>query len=151
MKFKKISKIATFERATNGSAGYDLTACTQSFDGSTLTVFLGVVVEIPDGYVGLLIPRSSTYKKYGLTLSNSVGVIDSDYRGELMATFTTSIATLQSQVQLGAKIMQLLLIKCNTPEPEETDKLSLPKTGSLPKRARKVPIKTKKNNTLAAL
>jgi dUTP pyrophosphatase len=51
-----------------------------------ITYGLGIALEIPNGFVGLVFPRSSI-RKTGLQLSNSVGVIDSGYRGELQATF----------------------------------------------------------------
>lgn len=72
-------------QATSGSAGWDLTACSVDYDITTgiATYFTGIAVSIPRGYVGLLYPRSSIYKKAQF-LTNSVGVIDSDYRGEIM-------------------------------------------------------------------
>ena len=61
-----------------GDAGLDLTCVSKEFDyqTNTLTLYFGIAIEIPKGFVGLLFPRSSIYKKEAL-LSNSVGVIDS--------------------------------------------------------------------------
>ncbi len=64
----------------DGDAGLDLTVCNIHIDKNVVTYGFGISMEIPYGYVGLLFPRSSIYKQ-DLTLSNSVGVIDSGYRG----------------------------------------------------------------------
>ncbi|MCL1881219.1 MAG: dUTP diphosphatase [Oscillospiraceae bacterium] len=73
-------------RATNESAGADLCACVSEdinlLSGERLLVPTGIAVEIPRGYSGFLFGRSSL-GKHGISLANSVGVIDSDYRGEL--------------------------------------------------------------------
>ena len=74
-------------RATDGSAGYDLFAV--QVDYLPLCLLLchsGIAVEIPRGYVGLLFPRSSIVK-IEQRMSNAVGVIDSDYRGEITGVF----------------------------------------------------------------
>ena len=66
-----------------GDAGLDLTAVECTMTRDVLTCHTGLSIEIPDGYVGLLYPRSSIHKK-PLSMANSVGVIDSGYRGEIM-------------------------------------------------------------------
>ncbi len=75
-------------RATAGSAGYDLSACMAEpltlQPGQRTRLDTGVCVQIPEGYVGLVCIRSSLGVKHGIMLTNSVGVIDSDYRGEIM-------------------------------------------------------------------
>jgi dUTP pyrophosphatase len=74
-----------------GDAGMDLTATSMSFDTDGNVVYgVGLAFEIPEGYVGLLFPRSSNAKK-GLALTNSVGVIDSGYRGEVMFKFKPTV------------------------------------------------------------
>jgi dUTP pyrophosphatase len=73
--------------AKDGDAGMDVIATSIISDTPTqITYGLGIALEIPNGFVGLVFPRSSI-RKTGLQLSNSVGVIDSGYRGELQATF----------------------------------------------------------------
>ena len=73
--------------AKHGDAGMDLTATSKSYDEYGNVVYgTSLAFEIPDGYVGLLLPRSSNTKK-DLVLGNSVGVIDSGYRGELVFKF----------------------------------------------------------------
>ena len=73
--------------AKSGDAGLDFVA-TKVISEETYSITFGtdIAVEIPEGFVGLVFPRSSI-RKYELNLSNSVGVIDSGYRGELQATF----------------------------------------------------------------
>lgn len=77
-------------RAHVDDAGYDLYAHSKAFDDDGNIVYgTGVAMEIPEGYVGLVFPRSSNAKK-DLLLSNSVGVIDSGYRGEVSFKFKTT-------------------------------------------------------------
>lgn len=83
---KEIYRGHSFEPATSGSAGIDLMICHSNtlggfFDDVITAHKLGVSVAIPKGYVGILLPRSSSI----LRMTNSAGVIDSDYRGELIA------------------------------------------------------------------
>lgn len=66
-------------------------------------------VEIPEGYVGLLFARGSLGYKYGCTLTNSVGVIDSDYRGEIMARIT-NISQEPHTIKPGERCVQLVII-----------------------------------------
>jgi dUTP pyrophosphatase len=88
VRIKRLSELAVVPSyAKDGDAGMDLIATSIISDTPTqITYGLGVALEIPKGFVGLVFPRSSI-RKTGLQLSNSVGVIDSGYRGELQATF----------------------------------------------------------------
>jgi len=88
VKIKKLNKNAEIpEYAKNGDAGMDLIAIEKYFDEEGNLVYkTGLAMEIPEGFVGLLFPRSSNAKK-DLILSNSVGVIDSGYRGEIILKF----------------------------------------------------------------
>lgn len=88
VKFKKLHKDAQQpKKAHNTDAGFDLTATSCAIDEYGSMVYgTGIAVEIPEGYVGLVFPRSSIAKK-DIILSNCVGVIDSGYRGEIMAKF----------------------------------------------------------------
>ena len=84
------AKLPTKAHATD--AGFDLYARALEVDKNGALVYgTGVAMAIPDGYVGLVFPRSSI-AKYTLTLSNCVGVIGSGYRGEIMAKFRPSLA-----------------------------------------------------------
>lgn len=84
VKVKKLDENAVIPfYATEGAAGMDLTCVSIEEDEySNLVYHTGIAFEIPQGYVGLLFPRSSNSKK-DLDLTNCVGVIDSDYRGEV--------------------------------------------------------------------
>jgi len=88
VRIKKINPLAEIPTyAKDGDAGMDVIATSIISDTPTqITYGLGIALEIPNGFVGLVFPRSSI-RKTGLQLSNSVGVIDSGYRGELQATF----------------------------------------------------------------
>lgn len=87
LKIKKLNTNAVIPHyATDGAACFDLTATEFASSGFTITYKTGLAFEIPQGYVGLLYPRSSVAKSRQI-LANSVGVIDSDYRGEVMFKF----------------------------------------------------------------
>lgn len=88
VKIKKLHKDGVIPSyAKPGDAGLDLTAVSKVYDSDgNVTYGTGIAFEIPEGYVGLLFPRSSNAKK-DLILSNSVGVIDSGYRGEVFFKF----------------------------------------------------------------
>lgn len=92
VKIKKLHPDAVIPKyAHDGDAGLDLTAVSRGFDEHGAIVYhTGLAFEIPQGYVGLLFPRSSNAKK-DLLLSNSVGVLDSTYRGEVTFKFKPSL------------------------------------------------------------
>jgi dUTP pyrophosphatase len=80
-----------------------------------LLVSLGFHIAIPKGWVGLLVPRSSTFKKYRLSLANTIGVIDSDYRGEVMANIIMAPVVDNKYMQTipaGTRLCQLVLMPC---------------------------------------
>ena len=93
VKIKKLCESAVIPTyAKPGDAGMDLVATSRIFDKYGNVEFgTGIAMEIPEGYVGLLFPRSSICKK-DLSLSNSVGVIDSGYRGEIKFKFKPTLA-----------------------------------------------------------
>ena len=92
VKIKKLNEnavIPAYAHATD--AGLDLTATSKHIEkNGVVTYGTGIAIEIPKGYVGLVFPRSSNCKK-DLLLSNSVGVIDSGYRGEIMFKYIPTI------------------------------------------------------------
>lgn len=110
VKVKKISESALLPTKAHATdAGYDLYASSKEVDEFGNAVYgTGIAVEIPKGYVGLVFPRSSIYK-YALALSNAVGVIDSGYRGEIMAKFRRT-QYCENEYQLGERIAQLIII-----------------------------------------
>lgn len=89
VKLKKLVEEAVIPAyAKPGDAGMDLTATSVEFDASTdnYIYHTGIAIEIPEGYVGLVFPRSSN-RKTNAYMTNHVGVIDSGYRGEIMLTY----------------------------------------------------------------
>ena len=89
--------------AKHGDAGMDLTATSKSYDEHGNVVYgTSLAFEIPAGYVGLLFPRSSNTKK-DLILGNSVGVIDSGYRGEVVFKFKPSIEFVAHEFAVNQK------------------------------------------------
>ena len=92
-----------------GDAGADLVATSVSINTDTNQVVYGtgLAVEIPEGMVGLVFPRSSVRDR-DLYLSNSVGVIDSGYRGEIMATFNVKVGNIIAQEMDVAESFQEL-------------------------------------------
>jgi len=128
VKIKKIHPDATIPSyAKNGDAGMDLVAT--SVIGETLgsiTYGLGIALEIPKGFVGLVFPRSSI-RKTNLQLSNSVGVIDSGYRGELQATFNKiqGIDNVEREnYKVGDRVCQIIIIPYPPIEFNEVNELS---------------------------
>ena len=93
LKIKKLyDNVPTPTYATDGSACIDLTAMSRFYDENGNVVYgTGIAMEIPKGYVGLLFPRSSITQK-DITIKNCVGVIDSDYRGEVMLKCCPTLA-----------------------------------------------------------
>ena len=110
-----------------GDAGMDLTITSIISETTTdVTYGFGIALEIPFGFVGLVFPRSSV-RKYDLALTNSVGVIDSGYRGELQATFKKTSWLKQdssTKYNVGDKGAQIMIIPHPTIEFEEADELS---------------------------
>lgn len=126
VKIKRLSPEAVMpSKGTEQSAGFDLTAISASWDKSRgqIKYGFGLAFEIPEGYVGLIFPRSSVCKK-SLSLSNSVGVIDSDYRGEVTAVFNETDPCREEVYSIGERIAQIVFVKLPEVEIVEADELS---------------------------
>jgi dUTP pyrophosphatase len=123
IKFKKLNKRAEIPfYAKDGDAGMDLVATTLVRTSKFFEYGTDLAMEIPKGYVGLLFPRSSISKTDHF-LRNSVGVIDSGYRGEIKLRM--SIPALgETEYLIGDKVGQLILIKLPWVEIEEVEELS---------------------------
>ncbi|MBQ1217830.1 MAG: dUTP diphosphatase [Clostridia bacterium] len=91
--------------------------------GETVLVHTGIAVEIPDGYVGLIYARSGLATKQGLAPANKVGVIDSDYRGELMVALHNQSNQTRT-VSSGDRIAQLVIAPYLRVEFQPCDDLS---------------------------
>ncbi len=117
--------IPTYAKA--GDAGMDLTITNIISETTTdVTYGFGIALEIPFGFVGLVFPRSSV-RKYDLALTNSVGVIDSGYRGELQATFKKTSWLKQdssTKYNVGDKGAQIMIIPHPPIEFDEVAELS---------------------------
>jgi len=125
VKFKKLAPEATIPtEAKRGDAGIDLIV-TRIVKEDTEVIWLetDLAVEIPLGYVGLLFPRSSV-SKYNLQLANSVGVIDSSYRGSIQFRFNKTIGSESVCYTTGDKAGQLIILPYPTIKPVESTDLS---------------------------
>ena len=120
-------------RATAGSAGYDLYACLEKplciAPGEAVGVPTGFAMALPDsGCVGLVYARSGLAIKHGLVPQNCVGVIDSDYRGEVLVALRNQSAAAYT-VAPGERIAQMLVVPVLTPELTLTDDLGSSERG----------------------
>lgn len=126
VKFKKLNPNAVIPKyAKPGDAGLDLKAISREYS-KELKCYIygtGLAVEIPEGYVGLLFPRSSI-RKYGIALVNCVGVIDSSFRGEIMATFRPQAVGSENVYNVGDRICQLIIMPYPNITPIEVEELS---------------------------
>ena len=125
VRIKKLNSEAVIPTyAKDGDAGMDLVA-TKIISNTTFDISYGIdlAMEIPKGFVGLVFPRSSI-RKYELALSNSVGVIDSGYRGEIQATFKKTNGLDSLSYKVGDRIAQIMIIPHPPIEFDEVDELS---------------------------
>lgn len=126
VKFKKLVPEAQPPKfGKPGDAGADLVATSVEERNDHQVVYgTGLAVEIPEGMVGLIFPRSSI-RNYELVLSNSVGVIDSGYRGEIMATFLKGKKHDPDKIyKVGDRIAQLVIMPVPVVRYTEVDELS---------------------------
>ena len=124
VKIKKLHSnaiIPTYSKA--GDAGLDLTAIKVERDEHCNYVYhTGLAIEIPQGYVGLIFPRSSI-SKTDMSLRNSVGVIDSGYRGEIIFKFNCNVIN-RTIYHEGDRVGQLIIMPYPHITLVETDELS---------------------------
>jgi dUTP pyrophosphatase len=127
VRIKKLNENAVIPSyAKDGDAGMDLVATSIISNTSTqITYGIGLALEIPNGFVGLIFPRSSI-RKTRLMLSNCVGVIDSGYRGELQATFNkiNNDSVSENDYKVGDRIAQIMIIPHPPIEFDAVDELS---------------------------
>ena len=95
-----------------GDAGADLVATEGVVlaPGERVTVGTGVAIALPDGYVGLVVPRSGLAARHGITIVNSPGTIDAGYRGEIRVTLLNTDSESSYTVAVGDRIAQLLVL-----------------------------------------
>lgn len=131
IKIKTLSDNAVIPTyAKNGDAGLDLTAA-KILSNTSFEVTYGtdLAIEIPKGFVGFVFPRSSIMN-YELSLSNSVGVIDSGYRGEIKAVFNKLKGLDSIKYNVGDRICQLIIIPYPQIEFETVNELSETERGA---------------------
>jgi len=110
VKIKKLSPKASIPHySKSGDAGMDLVAISMDIKENYVEYRYGLAIEIPEGYVGLIFPRSSI-SKTNLMLSNGVGVIDSGYRGELLSRFNFVGSINEESYNVGDKVAQIIII-----------------------------------------
>ena len=108
------------------AAGADLSACLEApitiFPGETMLIPTGLAMEIPQSYAGLIYARSGMAAKRGLAPANKVGVVDADYRGEVMVALHNHSAVAQ-EVAPGERIAQLVIAPFLAVHYEATEEL----------------------------
>lgn len=124
-KLKETAKLPVY--GTEFSAGADLCACLDApitlAPGETKLISIGISMEIPVGYAGLVFARSGLASKRNLAPANKVGVIDCDYRGEFFVPLHNHGAVPQT-VEPGERIAQMILTPYLTAQFIEADELS---------------------------
>jgi dUTP pyrophosphatase len=112
-------------RAHDGDAGYDLYAVEALTlgPGERASVRTGIALAIPDGWAGLVLPRSGLAARHGITIPNAPGLIDSGYRGEVRVLLLNTDAHEPFEAAAGDRIAQLLLVRHEAPEVLEVESL----------------------------
>ena len=118
--------------AKPGDAGADLRSRIdfELEPGERALVPTGVAIALPEGYVGLVHPRSGLATKNGITIVNAPGTVDSGYRGELMVTLLNTDKTKSFHVQRGDRIAQLIIQKYEHATVTVVDELDQTERGS---------------------
>ena len=129
LKIKKLKENAKIpHRATNGSAGMDLYACIDESvtlaPGQLTVIPTGIAIELPDNNcAAFLYARSGLGVKHGICLSNGVGVIDSDYRGEVCAGLC-NVSDKPYVIEPFERVAQMVIAPVLTPDIVEVNELS---------------------------
>lgn len=130
VKIKKLNnKAITPSRGSEQAAGYDLYACIDDFNYSVIhphkteKINTGLSIEIPDGYFGAIFARSGLATKQGIRPANCVGVIDSDYRGNVIVALHNDTNEPFTVVD-GDRIAQLVILPYLPVAFEEVDELT---------------------------
>jgi dUTP pyrophosphatase len=119
-------------QAYEGDAGLDLAACerVELPPGERRVVGTGLAVAIPEGYAGLVVPRSGLAARHGLTIVNTPGLIDSGYRGEVKVILLNTDSGKAFVVEPGMRIAQLVLIEAAAVQIVEVAELSASQRGT---------------------
>lgn len=128
IKIKKLNDNATLKQGSSSAAGYDLCACLDNEEleiepQTNKLIKTGISMEIPEGYFGGIYARSGLSVKEGLRPANCVGVIDSDYRGEIMVALYNDTNETKT-IKNGERIAQIIVQPYATFITEEVSDLS---------------------------
>jgi len=120
------------ERLTGGSVGFDIAACLDEKvvvePGETGIIGSGIAIALETGYAAFIYARSGLGIKHGIIPANCVGVIDSDYRGEIIVGLR-NMSDKPFTVSDGDRIAQMVITKCELPEPVICEQLSVTPRG----------------------
>lgn len=119
-------------QAYPGDAGLDLVACegARLSSGQRVVVPTGIAVEIPEGYAGLVLPRSGLAARHGITVVNSPGLVDSGYRGEIRIVLLNTDPNAEFVVEPGMRIAQLVVAPVASVQLVEVDELATSERGA---------------------
>ena len=119
-------------QAYEGDAGLDLAACEriELAPGERAVVGTGLALSIPEGWAGLVLPRSGLAARHGITIVNGPGLIDSGYRGEVKVILLNTDAKETFFVEAGMRIAQLVLVETAAVQVSEVDELSETERGA---------------------
>jgi len=131
MRIKSSAKLP--ERQTVGSVGYDISACLDNdiilAPGETQKIGSGIAIALEPGYAAFIYARSGLGINFGVIPANCVGVIDSDYRGEVIVGLKNTSKE-PFEVKNGDRIAQMVIKKCETPDIVLYDELDKTKRGA---------------------
>ena len=131
LKIELLDENAMPYKKHKSDAGLDLRNASGSIEaksGESFIINTGVKIAIPKGFFGLVVPRSSKGIQ-GLELDNTVGIIDSDYRGEIRL-FCTNVSSNTLLIEEYERVAQLVIIPCFLPKIKVVKSLSKTKRGS---------------------
>jgi len=130
VKFKKLhEEVKIPVKGSSHGACFDVYAHRIiSESNGKVTAKLGFATEIPEGYKGVIVPRSNISKHHWV-MSNSIGVIDADYRGELMVVFSPTSLNFGFPYEAGDRVAQIYFEKIEPFEIEEVEELSSTERG----------------------
>jgi len=126
LRVQRVDPAATLPtHAHEGDAGYDLYAieAAELAPGERAMIRTGIAIEVSNGHAALVLPRSGTAAKHGISVVNAPGLIDSGYRGEVRVLLLNTDRSETFHVAPGDRIAQLILVRVETPPVEEVDAL----------------------------